>query len=45
MIVGTRADRAEIDSSNTLSAGRQERTKTKKKKAIEHDEPYRRMDE
>jgi hypothetical protein len=30
MSFGTRADRGETDFSNTLSAGRQQRTKTKK---------------
>jgi len=40
MSVGTRADRGETDFSNTLSAGRQHRTRTKnKKKGIEHEEP------
>src|ERR1035437_7938881 len=38
MSVGIRADRGETGFSNTLSAGRQQRTNTKnKKKTIEHE--------
>ena len=42
MNTGTRADRGETDFANTLSAGRQHRTITRK---ILYDEQYKRMDE